>query len=85
MPISPEFWKQLRIHTEAAVKASSGPGVRLRGGPCDGWLVTDDAPMLLQEGWYDLMPESEKWRSKPGHYETADEMDADARVAEWVT
>lgn len=84
MPISPEFWEQLRVHTEEALKASGDPGVRLRGGPCDTWYVADDAPMLVQENWYDLIPEAEKWRSKPGHYALLDEMDRDARVARWV-
>jgi hypothetical protein len=46
--------------------------------------VADDAPMLLQENWYDLIPEAEKWRANPGHYALVDEMERDARVAEWV-
>jgi hypothetical protein len=84
VPISEEFWEHLRIHMERALKASGGPGVRLRGGPCDTWYVGDDAPMLLREDWYDLMPEDEKWRAKPGRYVLQDEMDQDARVARWI-
>lgn len=48
------------------------------------WYVGDDAPMLLREDWYELMPDGEKWRAKPGHYRLLDEMDRDARVAEWI-
>jgi hypothetical protein len=84
MPISPELWKQLRINAEEALKATGGPGVRLRGGPCDGWYVDDAAPMLLQPDWYEKMPEAEKWRSGPGFYQLMDEMERDARVAHWV-
>jgi hypothetical protein len=84
MPISSEFWDQLRINTEKAAKATGGAGVRLRGGPCDGWVVTDDAPMLLQRDWHQGIPEAEKRKSKSGHYALIDEMDDDARVAQWV-
>lgn len=84
MPISPEFWEQLRIHSEASLKATGEPGVRLRGGPCDGWYVADDAPMLLQRDWFAGIPEAEKRRSKLGHYELVAPMDRDARVARWV-
>ena len=83
MGISPELWEQLRINAETALKASGEPGVRLRGGPADGWYVADDAPMLLQRDWYQGIPEAEKRRSKPGHYVLVDEMERDARVAEW--
>jgi hypothetical protein len=82
-PSAPAFWEQLRINVEKAVKATGKPPVRLRGGPCDGWLVGDDAAMLVQENWYDMMPDGEKWRSKPGHYVLVDEMERDARVAAW--
>lgn len=84
MPISERLWQQLRINTEKALKEKGGPGVRLRGGPCDGWYVADDAPMLLRADWYDLVPDGEKWRARPGHYALVDEMDHDARIAEWV-
>jgi hypothetical protein len=84
MPISPEFWEQLRIETEKALKATGEPGVRLRGGPCDGWYVADDAPMLLQRDWLAGVPEAEKRRWKPGHYVLVAEMDQDARVAKWA-
>jgi hypothetical protein len=84
MPISPAFWEHLRINVEKGAKATGKPVVRLRRGPCDGWVVGDDAAMLVQEDWYDLIPEAEKWRSKPGHYALLDEMDRDARVARRV-
>ena len=84
MPISPEFWEQLRINTENAIKATGKPAVRLRGGPCDGWLAGDDAAMLTQSNWYQLMPEDEKWRANPGRYVLLYEMEPDARVAEWA-
>jgi hypothetical protein len=84
MPISPAFWELLRTNVEKAAKATGKPVVRLRGGPCDGWLVGDDAAMLVQENWYDLIPEAEKSRSKPGHYALLDEMEPDAGVASWV-
>lgn len=84
MPISPDFWEELKINAERAIKATGGPPVRLPGGPCDGWLVGDNAAMLVQEKWYDLIPEAEKWRSEPGHYALLDEMERDARVACWV-
>jgi hypothetical protein len=84
VPISPAFWQQLQSNVEKAIKATGKPAVRLRGGPCDGWLVGNDAAMLVQENWYDLIPDDEKWRSKPGHYALVDEMESDAMVAEWV-
>jgi hypothetical protein len=40
--------------------------------------------MLLWEDWYDHMPNAEKWRANPGHYALVDQMERDARVAEWV-
>lgn len=43
--------------SKKAAKATGKPVVRLRGGPCDGWIVGDDAAMLVQEDWYDLIPE----------------------------
>jgi hypothetical protein len=84
MPISPAYWEQLRINVEKAVKATGKPAVRLRGGPCDGWLVGDDAAMLVQEHWYDLLPEAEKWRSGPGLYAQLGKMEQDTGVATWV-
>jgi hypothetical protein len=84
MAFSPELWRQLRINLEQAVKDSGDPGVRLRGGPCDGWLVYDHAPMLLQEDWYENVPEDEEAGVEPGHYSLVDEMDEDARIAQWA-
>lgn len=84
MPISPAFWEELRVNVEKAVKATGKPAVRLRGGPCDGWVVGDDAAMILREDWYDHIPDAEKWRAQPGRYALLDELEPDARVARWV-
>jgi hypothetical protein len=53
--MDPIFWKNLKRSTEAAVEASGTPGVRLRGGPMDGWLVLVNAPSL-DSAWYTTWP-----------------------------
>src|SRR5574342_416711 len=42
-------------------------GVRLVGGPMDGWFVKSDAP-ALREDWHTTWPWRLKLRWKPGHY-----------------
>ncbi len=76
------FWRLVRENAEQAVKGSGEPPVRLRGGPSDGWVVMDDAPML-RDDWHTTWLDSIKAEFKPGHYVLVDEMDQDARVAVW--
>lgn len=85
MTIGDELWEHMKIATEQAIKQTGEPAVRLRGGPCDGWLVGDEAAMLTQAHWYDQIPHGEKWRAEPGAYQLVDGvMDRDARIAEWI-
>src|SRR5687768_11426433 len=53
-----EFMRQVRIHTERAVKGEPGSlPVRLRGGPMDGFAVHDHAG-VLKDDWYTTWPPS---------------------------
>jgi hypothetical protein len=77
-----EFWRLLRENAEAAVRKSGEPPVRLRGGPANDWLVTDDAPML-RDDWHTTWPEFLTAEYRRGRYVLAEEMEPDARVARW--
>ena len=78
-----ELMRQVRIHTERAVKGEEDSlPVRLRGGPMDGYAVHDDAPALTDR-WFKTWPTSVAEKHRPGRYVLLDEMDRDARVAEW--
>jgi len=78
-----ELMRQVRIHTERAVKKDeTSLPVRLRGGPMDGYLVHDDAP-ALRDDWHTTWPTSVAEKRQPGHYVLLNEMEKDARVAEW--
>lgn len=80
--MDPVFWEELKRNTENAVRESSTPGVRLQGGPMDGWLVTADAPSL-QPDWYTTWPDSVARENRPGHYELAKPMGVESGEAVW--
>ena len=61
------FQEALRRTTEEYVGRSGKPGVRLHGGPQDGWLVLPDAPNLRPD-WYRTWPESIAAVFRPGRY-----------------
>jgi hypothetical protein len=80
----PVLWRLRRENAEETLKVRGGPGVRLHGGPADGWYVADNAPMLIaQERWYDFAPEWVHDKFRRGRYVTVDRMEDDARDAEW--
>jgi hypothetical protein len=61
------FQEALRRTTEEYVRRSGKRGVRLHGGPQDGWLVLPDAPNL-RANWYTTWPESIAAVFRPGRY-----------------
>jgi hypothetical protein len=78
-----EFMRQVRLNTERAVKDDPDAlPVRLRGGPMNGYLVHDHAD-VLRDDWYTTWPPSIAAKNRPGRYVLLEEMDTDARVAEW--
>jgi hypothetical protein len=66
-----KFWEELRANTEIAVHAAGDQGVRLRGGPMDGWLVNEDAPSLAPD-WYETWPPTVAAKNDPGRYELSE-------------
>jgi hypothetical protein len=76
--IDPKFWEELRKNTERAVQEEGEEGIRLRGGPMDGWLVREDAPAFRPD-WYQSLPGWSQEELKPGHYERRSDTEA-----EWV-
>jgi hypothetical protein len=48
----------------------------------NGWVVHDHAE-VLKDDWHTTWPSSVAARNQSGHYALLDEMDSDARVAEW--
>jgi hypothetical protein len=74
--------RQVRIHTEHVKGEETSLPVRLRGGPMDGFAVHDHAP-VLEEDWHTTWTPSIAAEHRPGHYVLLDEMEQDARVAEW--
>jgi hypothetical protein len=72
------FWMELRASAENRVRAEGGEGVRLAGGPMDGWFVKEDAAVLSQE-WYETWPTSIQVQNQPGRYVLSD----DGTSAKW--
>lgn len=66
-----EFWDNLRANTEIQVHQAGEGGVRLNGGPMDGWLVKRDAPSLAPD-WYRTWPPNVRAADEPGRYELAE-------------
>jgi hypothetical protein len=75
--------RHARIEAETALRAEGRPLFRLRGGPMDEWAVGDDAD-ALREDWYTTWPESTAAQWEPGRYVLQNDMEDDARVAQWV-
>ena len=74
------FQEALRRTTEEYVRRSGKPGVRLHGGPQDGWLVLPDAPNLRAD-WYTTWPEGIAAVFRPGRYV----MGSDGGDAVWTS
>lgn len=71
-------WEGLRANTEIAVHSSGEHGVRLRGGPLDGWFVKKDAPSLAPD-WHITWPPTVAAKHDPGRYELSES----STWAEW--
>lgn len=71
--------ENLRATAELQIREDGEDGVRLNGGPMDGWLVLKDAPSLAAD-WYKTRPPDVAGQNEPGRYEMADS----GTWAEWV-
>lgn len=74
-----QFHENLRATTELQIREDGEDGIRLNGGPLDGWLVLKDAPSLAAD-WYKTWPPGMAGENEPGRYEVAD----NGTWAEWV-
>jgi len=74
-----QFHENLRATTELQIREDGEDGIRLNGGPLDGWLVLKDAPSLTAD-WYKTWPPGIADKNEPGSYEVADS----GTWAEWV-
>jgi hypothetical protein len=74
-----QFRENLRATAEFQICEDGEDGVRLNGGPMDGWLVLKDAPSLATD-WYKTWPPAMAGENEPGRYEMADS----GTWAEWV-
>jgi hypothetical protein len=74
-----QFSENLRATTELQIRQDTETGVRLNGGPMDGWLVLRNAPSLAAD-WYKTWPPGIAEEHEPGLYEVADS----GTWAEWV-
>ena len=74
-----QFRENLWATAELQIREDGGDGVRLNGGPMDGWLVLRDAPSLVAD-WYKTWPPGMAGENEPGRYEVADS----GTWAEWV-
>jgi hypothetical protein len=70
----------LRAATEFQIHRDGEQGVRLNGGPLDGWLVLSDAPSLAED-WYRTWPPGFVGKHEPGRYVIG----ASGTWAEWRT
>lgn len=61
------FNDELRALAEVQIHRSGAKGVRLRGGPMDGWLVKQDAD-ALEPDWYLTWPSTVAAKFDPGQY-----------------
>jgi hypothetical protein len=73
------FLDNVRAVAEMQVHLEGEGGVRLNGGPMDGWLVQRDAPSLDPD-WHRTWPRSVAREHQPGRYELA----ASGTWAEWA-
>ena len=71
---------ELRANAEIAIRREGIQGVRLHGGPMDGWLVKPDAEALAID-WYMTWPPNVRTRFTPGQYE----LDPSGKWAIWKT
>lgn len=78
-----EFMRLVWLNTERVIKedAHAFP-VRLRRGPMDRYLVHDHAD-AMNEDFYDKATDNTKAKHRSGRYVLLDEMEKDARVAQW--
>lgn len=76
-----EAWQDdgVRANAEIAIRRKGIRGVRLHGGPMDGWLVKPDADVLAID-WHMTWPPSVADRFTPGRYE----LDASGKWATWA-
>lgn len=74
-----QFYENLQATTELQIREDGEDGIRLNGGPMDGWLVLRDAPSLAAD-WYKTWPPGIANKNDPGRYEIADS----GTWAEWV-
>ena len=78
--MSDPFWDEVKKKEAEALQRRGGVGIRLRGGPLDGWHVTEDAA-VLQPDWSRTWPPLAAETSEPGRYEIARHQ----AEAEWRT
>jgi hypothetical protein len=74
-----EFRENLRAIVESQLQLAGEEGIRLNGGPMDGWLVKADAPSLAPD-WHRTWPPTTAKEFGPGRYVLADR----ARHAVWT-
>jgi hypothetical protein len=74
-----QFYENPQATTELQIREDGEDGIRLNGGPMDGWLVLKDAPSLAAD-WYKTWPPGMASENEPGRYEVADS----GTWAEWV-
>lgn len=74
-----QFQENLRATTELQIHQDGENGIRLNGGPMDGWLVLEDAPSLAAD-WYKTWPPGMARENEPGRYRVADS----GTWAKWV-
>jgi hypothetical protein len=74
-----QFYENLQATTELQIREDGEDGIRLNGGPMDGWLVLKDAPSLAVD-WYKTWPPGMAGKNEPGRYEMADS----GTWAEWA-
>lgn len=74
-----QFHENLRTATELQIREDGEDGIRLNGGPRNGWLVLKDAPILAAD-WYRTWPPGIAEKHEPGRYEVSES----GTWAEWV-
>jgi hypothetical protein len=78
-PQREQFRENLRATTELQIHQDGENGIRLNGGPMDGWLVLEDAPSLAAD-WYKTWPPGIARENEAGRYRVADS----GTWAKWV-
>lgn len=69
---------EARAQAEIAIHKAGIRGVRLHGGPMDGWLIGPDAEALSVD-WYMTWPPTVRELFAPGRYD----LDPSAKWATW--